>query len=54
MAERKEREKIDKKERKKVKNIIGVMEELDQGSLHPSIKNPETDMFRPGYEPRLP
>jgi hypothetical protein len=27
------------------------MEELDQGSLHPSIKHPETDMSRPGFEP---
>jgi hypothetical protein len=26
------------------------MEELDQGSLHPLIKHPETDMSRPGIE----
>jgi hypothetical protein len=51
---REKRKDIDKKERKKLKNIIGVMEEFDHGSLHPSIKHPETDMSRPGYEPRLP
>jgi hypothetical protein len=25
---------------------------VDQGSLHPSIKHLETDMSRPGFEPR--
>jgi hypothetical protein len=29
------------------------MEELDQSSLHPQIKHPETDMSRPGIEPSL-
>ncbi len=28
------------------------MEDLDQGSLHPSIKHPEADMSRPEFEPR--
>jgi|688.fasta_scaffold2116754_1 hypothetical protein len=25
------------------------MERFDEGHLHPSIKNPETDMSRPGF-----
>jgi hypothetical protein len=31
---------------------VTTMEELDQGSLHPSVKNPETDVSRQGFEPR--
>jgi hypothetical protein len=33
-------------------DLKAPMEELDQGSLHPSIKHPEADMYRPGFEPR--
>jgi len=28
------------------------MEELDQGSRHPSNKHPETDMSRAGFKPQ--
>jgi hypothetical protein len=28
------------------------MKEVDQSSLHPLIKHPETDMAQPGIEPR--
>ncbi len=52
--ERKKERKKGRKEESKKSNIIGITEELDQGSLHPSIKHPETDMSRPGYEPRPP
>jgi hypothetical protein len=31
--------------------FMGTMEELEQGSLHTSIKHPERDMPRPGFEP---
>jgi hypothetical protein len=30
------------------------MERLDQGILHPLLEQPETDMSRPGIEPRPP
>jgi hypothetical protein len=32
-------------------SVVGI-KELDQGSLHPSIRHPETDMSRPEFEPR--
>ncbi len=32
--------------------MTSTMERLDQGSLHPLIKHPETDMSQPGIEPR--
>ncbi len=32
---------------------VTTMEELDQGSLHPSIKHPKTDMYRPWFYPLI-
>ncbi len=37
-----------------VKSIHSTMERLDQGHLHPLLEHPETNMSRPGIEPRSP
>jgi|LakMenEpi03Aug12_release.lakeMendotaPanAssembly.Ray.scaffolds.fasta_scaffold1071400_1 hypothetical protein len=34
--------------------LVGIMEKIDQGSVHPSKKHYETDISRPVYEPWPP